>query len=33
MIPDRRPQRGTQAEVHFFDAGSAHVWDGQGFDT
>lgn len=33
MIPGRRPARGTQADVYFFDAGSAHVWDDQGFDT
>ncbi len=29
LIPTRRRHNGTQAEVHFFDAGSAHVWDGQ----
>ena len=30
MIPGRRPARGTQADVYFFDAGSAHVWDHPG---
>ena len=33
LIPTRRRLNGTQAEVHFFDAKSAHVWDGEGFDT
>lgn len=31
-IPGRRKPR-NPAEVHFFDAGSAHVWDGKVFDT
>lgn len=31
LIPTRRRQNGTPAEVLFFDAESAHVWDGQGF--
>jgi hypothetical protein len=33
LIPTRRRTNGVQAEVHFFDAKSAHVWDGQGFDV
>ncbi len=33
LIPTRRRQNGVQAEVHFFDAASAHVWDDQGFNT
>jgi hypothetical protein len=31
MVPDRRV--GARAEVHFYDAASANVWDGQGFDS
>ena len=31
LFPTRRRHNGTQAEIHFFDAVSAHVWDGQGF--
>jgi hypothetical protein len=33
LIPTRRRESGTQAEVHFFDAESAHVWDGQALDA
>lgn len=33
LISARRRENGTQAEVHFFDAESAHIWDGQGFNT
>lgn len=33
LIPTRRRQNGTPAEVHFFDAESAHVWDDEGFDA
>jgi hypothetical protein len=32
LVPMRR-DNGVGVEVHFFDAKSAHVWDGQGFDT
>ncbi len=32
LIPIRRRQNGTRPQVHFFDAASAHVWDGEGFD-
>lgn len=33
LIPTRRRQNGIQAEVHFFDAASAHVWDGEVLDA
>ncbi len=33
LIPTRRRENKIHAEVHFFDAESAHIWDGQGFDT
>lgn len=33
LISTRRRLNGTQADIHFFDAKSAHVWDGEGFDT
>lgn len=33
LIPTKRRTKGIQAEVHFFDAKSAHVWDGEGFDA
>jgi Domain of unknown function (DUF4917) len=33
LIPTRRRSNGVQVKVHFFDAKSAHVWDGEGFNS